>query len=208
MRQTTAIRQIARHPEAITPELLDILKKMPNPPPQDLRLSDIFVRRCRLAGDRVDSHRGRFRTEFLPQLLKMANGAPLLIGHQKDQAPIGRFFGGQVESEANGEGNCSYIVPFFYWPQGLRGSNDLRLLIDSGIYSEASISFVYKKPSCSKCGKDIRGCKHLNLLYGGDPDLHFYYDDVQQVLEGSIVYRGSEPGTGFILCFSENDKIQ
>ncbi len=204
MKQISVSRQISRHPETINPDLLEVLMAMPNPPPQDLRLSDIFIRRCRLAGDRVDNHRGKFRSDYLPTLLKLTNGAPLMIGHQKDEAPIGRFFGGSVETDKIGAEQISYIVPFFYWPQGMQNSNDLRLLIDAGIYSEASISFVYKKPTCSKCGKDIRGCRHLNLLYGGDPELFYFYDDVQQVLEGSVVYRGSEPGTGFSLCFSEN----
>jgi hypothetical protein len=164
----------------------------------DLNADDVFIRKCRLAGNIKDCYGGKFRTDFMPKLLKMTDGIPLLIGHQKDKAPLGRFFGGSVESVKYQDQFADFIVPNFYWPRAVSWGKDMQLLIDSGIYAEASISFSFQKPTCGICSKDIRTCKHLANIQAGEPDAFFYYDQVQGVHEGSIVYKGAEPGTGFL----------
>jgi len=72
-------------------------------------------------------------------------------------------------------------------------------MIDSGVYNEASIAFLYRTPTCSICGEDLRQCPHWpGRTYDGS--LCFYwYDGVERVMEGSIVYRGAAEGTGFEL---------
>jgi len=186
-------------PSLISHEMVEQINTLKNPPPSGLKASELFVRRCRLAGDMTDGHQGKFRTEDLPKLLSMVHGIPLLVGHQKNQAPIGRFFGGSVESQLQEPENPSFIVPNFYWPISASYANDLRVLIDSGVYNEASISFAFGKPTCGICGKDIRGCDHRVKLWARDPDIFYFYDNLITVLEGSIVYKGAEPGTGFEL---------
>lgn len=185
----------------IDSEIINKINKLNNPPPTMLNAGDVLIRKCRLAGSLLDSYKGKFRESFLPELLQMVNGIPLLVGHQKNSAPIGRFFGGSIIKEnihlSDRLEQASFIEPFFYWPEGISYSRDLRILIDAGIYNEASLSFVYNRPSCSFCGKDIRGCPHAKNLWSDDPEYFFYYDDVKTVLEGSIVFRGAEPGTGF-----------
>ena len=172
-----------------------IINSLGNPPPVPVSEKDIYVRRCRLAGDAVDAYFGRFRTEDLPKLLDLIQGAPLLVGHNKRSLGVARFFGGSVE-EIQGH---RYIVPKFYWLRGHSSAKDLRVAIDGGLYSEASLSFCYQTPTCSVCGQDIRTCQHLPGSPGEDGPVFYYYDNVVAVLEGSLVYRGAHPGTGFAL---------
>jgi hypothetical protein len=172
------------------------INSLSNPPPVPVSRSDVFVRRCRLAGDAVDAYHGCFRTADLPKLLAMIQGAPLLVGHDKRSLGVARFFGGEIAEHQNHR----YVAPQFYWLRGHSSSDDLRVAIDGGLYSEASISFAYKKPTCSVCGEDIRTCAHLPGSKTQDGKTVFYwYDEIAAVLEGSLVYRGAEPGTGFSL---------
>jgi hypothetical protein len=55
----------------VTARDMDLIHKLPNPPLVPLKEDDIHIRRCRLAGDIIDSHGGCFRSQDLPKLLKM-----------------------------------------------------------------------------------------------------------------------------------------
>ena len=50
---------------------MEAIRSLPNPPLIPLKEEEIYVRRCRLAGDVIDSHGGCFRSEDLPKLLQM-----------------------------------------------------------------------------------------------------------------------------------------
>ncbi|NUO19808.1 hypothetical protein HUU59_10200 [bacterium] len=173
---------------------LDLINRLPNPPLRPLSADEIHVRRCRLAGDAVDSHFGCFRTGDLEHILQLTHGAPALIGHNRLSIAVARFFGGNIEPHLNNK----YVVPNFYWPKAHSGAEDFRVLLDSGIITEASIAFTFQKPSCSICGHDIRECEHEPGVYYHTKLCHYWYDGVERVLEGSFVYRGSEPGTGIL----------
>ncbi|MCB2213494.1 hypothetical protein KQI52_15365 [bacterium] len=177
------------------------IRNLPNPPLVDLKADDIHVRRCRLASDAVDSRFGRFRTKDMPRVLELLRGAPVLIGHDKRTLGVARFFGGTVE---NRDG-VSWVVPSFYWPREHSGAEDLRVMIDSGVYSEASIAFTYRTPTCSVCGNDIRGCAHWPGRTYDNQLCFFYYDGIERVTEGSLVYRGAAYGTGFELPAGSNE---
>jgi hypothetical protein len=185
----------------ITDEDVRSINSLHNPPPVPVSQKDVYVRRCRLAGDAVDAYHGRFRTADLPRLLAMVQGAPLLVGHDKRSLGVARFFGGAIEEHTAGGQRHNYIAPKFYWLRGHSSADDLRVAIDGGLYNEASISFAYLKPTCSVCGEDVRTCHHLpgTPMPEGKGTVFYYYDDVVAVLEGSLVYRGAEPGTGFSL---------
>lgn len=176
---------------------LETINNLQNPPPLPVVERDIYIRQCRLAGDAVDAGFGRFRTEDLNILLEMIQGAPALIGHRKDSLGVARFFGGEVKKDS--DTLISYIVPKFYWMRLHSRSEDLRVNIDGGIYSEASIGFTFRKPTCSVCEKDIRTCEHRLGENYQNRTCFFYYDEIIRVTEGSLVYRGAQPGTGFML---------
>lgn len=192
----------------VTEKDLEIINNLPNPPLIPLTARDIYVRRCRLAGDAVDAGFGRFRTEDLPRLLELVQGAPALVGHRKDTLGVARFFGGEIWQDPISK--VSYIVPRFYWMRQHSLSEDLRVNIDGGIFSEASIGFTFRKPTCSICGEDIRMCDHLPGNEYDEQMCFFYYDEITRVTEGSFVYRGAQPGTGFMLGAPdyESDQIQ
>ncbi|MBZ0266163.1 hypothetical protein K8I28_16015 [bacterium] len=186
---------LIRDPCPVTDEHLIAIQSLPNPPLVDLKKEELIVRRCRLASDQIDSRFGRFRSDDLPRLLELVNGAPVLIGHDRRTLGVARFFGGEVQKR----GDSTWILPLFYWHKEHSQAEDLRVMIDSGVYSEASIAFLYQKPTCSICGNDLRQCSHWpGRKYDGK--LAFYwYDEIERVTEGSLVYRGAAPGTGFEL---------
>jgi hypothetical protein len=191
---------LLREASLISDDDVRAINSLSNPPPVPVSARDVFVRRCRLAGDAIDAYYGCFRPEDLPKLLALIQGAPLLVGHDKHSLGVARFFGGSI---AEHEGH-RYVTPRFYWLRGHSSADDLRVAIDGGLYSEASISFAYRLPTCSVCGEDIRTCTHLPGSTDKEGKTAFYwYDDVAAVLEGSLVYRGAEPGTGFSLGLAD-----
>ncbi len=175
------------------------INSLPNPPLAELKEDDIHVRRCRLAGDAVDAHFGCFHTHDLDKLLALTHGAPALVGHNRMGIPVARFFGGSLEEHSAHR----YIVPCFFWPKAHSGAEDFRVLLDTGIISEASIAFTFEKPSCSICARDIRECDHEPGGFYGLKQCHYYYDGIDRVLEGSFVYRGAQPGTGILAEIAE-----
>lgn len=203
--------QVLNEAAPVSGDDLELIKSLKNPPLVELTADDLYVRKVRLAGDRTDAYGGRFRTEDLSRLLKMTSGLPLLIGHRKDTLGVARFFNGSIEDY---EG-AHYIIPRFYWLKKHSASEDLRVSIDGGLVTEASISFAFKRPTCSVCGEDIRTCAHqLGKSYLGSSEPCFYhYDELVRVNEGSLVYKGAEPGTGLELNrgsggFSPNNKFR
>jgi hypothetical protein len=190
---------------------INLIKNLKNPPLVELKPDDIYIRKVRLAGDRIDAYGGRFRSEDLPGLLKLTEGLPLLIGHRKDTLGVARFFNGGIENHDE----AHYIVPRFYWLKKHSAAEDLKLSIDGGLVTQASISFSFRKPTCSICGEDIRTCAHqVGKTYpeAAEP-CFYYYDDIVRVNEGSLVYKGAEPGTGMELSgsnpnFDPSDKIR
>ncbi len=196
--------QLVRDPYRPDNNDTDQINSLENPPLIPLKSEEILVRKCRLASDRMDSRFGRFRTEDLPNLLEMIQGAPVLIGHDRKSLGIARFFGGEIAKR----GDTTWIIPKFYWAKDHSGAEDLRIQIDAGVYNEASIAFVYQKPTCSVCGEDLRSCPHWpGKTYEGE--LCFYwYDKVERVTEGSLVYRGAAPGTGIELVAAESDETR
>ncbi len=175
------------------------INSLPSPPLAELRDDDVHVRRCRLAGDAVDSHFGCFRTHDLERLLALTHGAPALVGHNRAGIPVARFFGGAIEEHAGHR----YIVPCFFWPKAHSQAEDFRVLLDTAIISEASIAFTFEKPSCSICARDIRECEHEPGGFYGLKQCHYFYDGIDRVLEGSFVYRGAQPGTGILAEISQ-----
>ncbi len=194
------IGTLLREPCSAENRDIESIHSLHNPPLVKLQTDDIHIRQCRLASDRMDSRNGCFRTDDLPRLLELIQGAPVLIGHDKRTLGVARFFGGKVKKRED----VSWIIPRFYWPKAHSKSEDLRVMIDSGVYNEASIAFIYNAPTCSICGKDLRSCSHWpGREYDGQTCM-FFYDGIERVTEGSLVYRGAAPGTGIELSNSQS----
>ncbi len=155
-------------------------------PPVPVTAGDIHVRAMYIISDSVNSYGGRFARADLPAIARLFVDSPVLIGHDKSGLPVARnFYAETVE-----KGDNLWIKCYFYWLREAEGATRLKLNIDSGIYKECSVSFTYTYPECSACGKDIRLCGHQV-----GEDIFFLYRGVERVLETSLVYRGSIPGT-------------
>ncbi|MFC1724670.1 hypothetical protein ACFL4T_03515 [candidate division KSB1 bacterium] len=193
--------------DKVTDEDIKNINGLENPPLLPVTKERIYIRRCWLAGDAVNVFYGKFRTKDLPRLLGLIRGKSVLVGHRKDTVGIARFFGGSVEKKMTGNvitgktEETNFIVPKFYWIKGTQQAEDLRLNIDGGIYHQASLSWWYRKPTCSICGLDIRSidCSHIPGKTYNENLCFYFYDDIVDVAEGSIVYLGAHPGTGFSL---------
>ena len=148
----------------------------------------------KLTGDQLNSQRGRFRTKDLPELAKKTVGAPVLIGHQKQSRPIAKFFDGKVRDFGE---QGRFTVNGFFFPSARSDASDLALDLDAGILNEASISFRCTTLTCSECGEDIRTSKCPHFLTE-ENEVFYFYDGIEDVLEGSIVFRGAHPNTGIV----------
>lgn len=174
--------------------LVDLINKSINPP-RKAAADNVNIRVMFIVNDRVNSHGGRFRRSDLEVLSRLIVDTPVLIGHNRAGAPLARNFHAELESK----GDAVWLKCYFYWPRVPDGETDKLLeKIDSGVLKECSISFTYTFPECSECGQDIRNCSHnidLNNIHNRDSATHFIYGGISEVLETSLVYKGSVKGT-------------
>ncbi len=178
-------------------------------PPRFVAPKNVNIRAMYVVNNLVNSHGGRFRKEDLSKLKSLIIDTPVLVGHDHSQAPLARTFHAEIE-EKNG---VQWLKAYFYWPTTKADEpDDLLTKIDSGVLKECSISFSYNFPECSICGQDMRGCPHdIDYSSGQSAEkAHFIYNGITQVLETSLVYRGSVKGT-FItdkLSREDDNKIE
>jgi hypothetical protein len=155
-------------------------------PPKKATAENVNIRAMYVVNDLVNSHGGRFRREDLARLSELIADTPVLVGHNRAETPLARTFYSELEEK----GGVLWLKSYFYWPKS-NEEDDLLIKIDSGVLKECSISFTYTFPECSICGEDIRKCPH-DLAEGS---AHFVYSGITQVLETSLVYKGSVRGT-------------
>jgi len=159
---------------------------------------DVYVRSMYLCSDRVcPADWGKFTENALRRICCLVVGRAVLRGHDRSSLPLARFYRAEVV-ERDGETDpetgepVRWVRAWFYWLRGTTGARDLLLNIDGGVYREVSISWRYRGATCSVCGDDIRSCEHTpGRTYDGTR-CHFAVDEVLDVLEGSLVYRGAE----------------
>lgn len=155
-------------------------------PPVPLTLDKIQIRAMYVINDAPNSYGGCFDRHELDRIATLFADTPVLIGHNKSALPVARIFWAEtVEID-----NRLWIKCFFFWPKEVDYAERLKINIDTGIYKECSVSFLYDHPQCSICGGDYRNCGH-----GHDPNSYFYYRGVEKILETSLVYRGAVAGT-------------
>jgi len=160
-------------------------------PPRAATVDNVNIRAMYVVNDLVNSHGGRFCHEELASLCRLMADSPVLIGHNRAGDPLARTFHAELEKK---EG-ILWLKSYFYWPKS-ESRDEFLDKIDSGVFKECSISFTYTFPECSVCGEDIRRCPHdINLLSPSADAPHFFYRGVTRVLETSLVFKGSVPGT-------------
>ncbi len=155
-------------------------------PPVPVTVDNVIIRAMYIISDETNSYGGKFDRSDLPDIARLFIDSPVMIGHDKSGLPVARNFWAETVEK----GDRLWVKSYFYWLKNAEGSEKLRLNIDSGIYKECSVSFIYGLPECSACGGDIRECGHQI-----SDDIFFYYRNVEKILETSLVYRGSIPDT-------------
>ncbi|UCC79012.1 MAG: hypothetical protein JSW64_12140 [Candidatus Zixiibacteriota bacterium] len=162
-------------------------------PPRLATENNVNIRAMYLLNDLVNSHGGRFERDELSALCELILDTPVMIGHNRAEAPMARTFHAELEEK----GDVIWLKSYFYWPSREEGAADEILdKIDSGILKECSISFVYTFPQCSVCSEDMRKCPHdISLSSDENARQYFFYRGIKEVLETSLVYKGSVKGT-------------
>lgn len=195
--------ELAQPDSKRTDELVEILNKQIQPP-KKLSKEEVHIRVMYIVSDAINSYGGCFPLESLEEVKNLIIGAPVLVGHRKDLLPIARNFNAEFEEK---EGQF-WVKAYFYWLADTKNADELKRQIDGGIYKECSIGFTFLLPECSICHKDIRGCRHTPLeeyKLGARKQLcFFYYKQIDQVLETSLVYRGANPDTSISDKLSSN----
>jgi hypothetical protein len=154
---------------------------------------DVAIFQMDLCNDQVDRHFSRFPKEELAKINGMVPGRPLMERHDmRGSLPRGTFF----RSGIHEEGGVMSVRPEVYVLRTKENEEFIRQ-IEGGVYRETSIGFVFERPECAVCGKDMRVCEHIaGRMYEGK-QCHYLMRNVVDVIEGSVVGAGSQ-GTGFV----------
>ena len=187
------VAELAEPNQETTTELVELINANVRPPSK-VSVDDVFIRAMYVVSDEVNSFGGRFPADEHTGLVSLMIDSPVLVGHRKDQLPIGRTFHAMTV-ERNGR---PWVKSYFYWLKSSERAEDIRANLDGGIYKECSLAFTFHLPECSVCGKDIRRCQHqpFESYEGGSAvPCHFNYRRIEKVLETSLVYRGAVPDT-------------
>ncbi len=164
-------------------------------PKQPLTTENINLGVLHAASNQVNIQGGCFEQAELERLADLLIDAPVMVGHQKQELPIGRVF----KADLITRDGAPWLRAFFYWSQLHPRAEELRSGIDSGIYRECSLGFLYHRPECAICREDMRRCRHRvnEVVQVGTRSLRafYYYKEIQKVLEISLVYRGAVEGT-------------
>ena len=174
--------------------LIDEINRVINPArPATLESTHIGI--LLAASNQVNAQGGCFARTELEQLAELVIDAPVMIGHRKDELPIGRVFKAEIVERAG----APWLRAYFYWHRDQSRGAEIKTGIDAGIYKECSLGFLYAKPECGICRGDMRTCRHRvhEVVRHGGRDIRafYYYKQLERVLEISLVYRGAVAGT-------------
>ncbi len=164
-------------------------------PAQPATTDSVYIGVLMAASNQVNTQGGCFAREELAQLAELVVDSPVLIGHKKNELPIGRVFRGEIINRAG----VPWLRALFYWHRSQANTEEIKTGIDAGIYKECSLGFLYAKPECGICRGDMRHCRHrvneVVRLGGREIKAFYYYKQIERVLEISLVYRGAVAGT-------------
>jgi len=154
---------------------------------------EIAVFRFDLCNNQIDDRFSRFPDEELDDIAGLAVGRPLMERHQmRSSLPRGTMF----RSHVHREGELATVRCDAYMLR-TEQNRDFIANIEGGVYRETSIGFGFRKPECSVCGEDLRGCRHLpGREYQGER-CHYVMRGVKLVKEVSVVAMGGQ-GTKFL----------
>lgn len=176
---------------SLTPSESDLaLLAGPDYAGQPVEASEVNVRGMLLCHDQYDRTFEKFPRAYLDRFAVTLPGKSVLIGHDKDREPVGRFFragidprredfptlinGKALEEDETGEKaeivpgfaprrrSVNYLNAGFYFPNDPEAAG-LKNRIDLGVYKSTSIGFRFDDLNCDVCRKSyIRSdCPHI-----------------------------------------------
>ena len=153
------------------------------PPAHDMELINRYTRRTLdrgevytfsvvLCDNEIDRDYERFTVQSLYKLKELFLGKTGVFDHNpKAENQTARIYSVEVESvkgktTSAGDGYCR-LVARAYMPRS-RKTEDMILMLDSGIQKEVSVGCAVEKSVCSVCGAVSGGCTHRKgKTYGG-----------------------------------------
>lgn len=169
-----------------------------------------YVRRMNLCNTQADRAFERFTRSNLRQFAQSAVGKGMLLGHDYQTVPLGRFY--KATTERDSETDVTHLQPSFFMSR--QGASDAIANIDTGVWKDVSIGFNFESVQCDICGADymdIQGCKHYAGEWYGEDDVtsRGHPDELKrdgdqvlctvnfgtgkvEMLEGSIVWLGCQ----------------
>ncbi|MFH1742138.1 MAG: hypothetical protein ABIH23_24305 [bacterium] len=162
-----------------------------------LEWEDVYVRSMYLCSDQpCESDWSRFAPRALEQIGRLVVGQSVITGHDRKSLPLARFFKADVIERNDPKTGVPslWVQAWFYWLRETSGAADLLLNIDGGIYREVSIAWRYRHWQCSICGQEDGVCTHRPGEIVGTARCLRVIDDIVDVLEGSLVYKGADGG--------------
>ena len=171
---------------------------------RELARDEVYIRSMYLCSTQLcETDWCRFSGKALHEIARKVVGESVLAGHDKHSLPVARFFRAtvvdrpEVPDPETGR-PTHWVRAWFYWLKETQGASDLALNIDGGIYREVSISWRYRGGRCSICNRPTHSCAHVpGEIYEG-LRCYTWIDEVVDVLEGSLVYRGADRETGIL----------
>ncbi len=180
---------------AVTSDHLAAINQLSATP---LRADQVFVRSMYLCSTLpCDADGCQFTVEALEQIALLIVGQSVLPGHDRRSLPLARFFRAEVV-ERQGERleqPAHFVRAWFYWLRDTSGAKDLLLNIDGGIYREVSLAWTFNQWRCSVCGAQNNQCSHRPGERYGEQTCYRLIDSVNEVLEGSLVYKSADRAT-------------
>jgi len=162
---------------------------------EELGPEDVYVRWAAVCNDQLDRDYERFSREVLEGFARTLPGKALLVGHQHQSAPEGRFFEAWLEER---EGRTDLVAGFYIVKT--QQNEHLRRQIDGGVFKYVSVGFTCEDLVCDLCGKSLRGpeCPHIpGRRYDGQLCTATWRGEAEAA-EGSIVYLGSQRGAEIV----------
>ena len=164
----------------------------------DLTPEDVHVRGMRIVNSKRDYYYSRFTLGALNEVAELMPGAPVMIGHDYRNMPIGTFFAAhrvfRPAKLREPRKDSYWVEALFYVPNDEEGNNIIRR-IDLGTWREVSLGWRFTSANCGICGEAIRDCPHLPGEIYEEGIADFEMSGIVDVLEGSMVFRGGQKGT-------------
>lgn len=196
---------------ASTAELMSAINRLS---PTPLVGEQVYIRSMYLCSNQLCESDGcRFSSRALEGIREKVVGESVLAGHDKRSLPVARFFKAEVVErpevpDPETGRPTRWVRAWFYWLAETQGARDLALNMDGGIYREVSLSWRYRGGRCSICDKPPHRCSHIpGETYDGRR-CYTWIDEVVDVLEGSLVYRGADRETAILADHAERGETK